>query len=110
MGLEPMNYLLEGVEERLSKGVYPNMLVYQPVPGADMFRMPPPNADWLVEASEKISDLYFKYEDRLDMPLAMDHRHGYTRMGRSQYIMLTADVIARRLYDQGYELPAAYPV
>ncbi|ABL64263.1 7-methyl bacteriochlorophyllide c oxygenase [Chlorobium phaeobacteroides] len=110
MGLEPMNCMLEGVEERLSKGVYPNMLVYQPVPGADMFRMPPPNADWLVEASEKLADLYFKYQDRFDMPLATDHRPGYTRMGRSQYIMLTADVIARRLYEQGYELPAAYPV
>ncbi|NEX13431.1 MAG: hypothetical protein C1941_01820 [Prosthecochloris sp.] len=110
MGLEPMNLMLEGVEERMSKGVYPNMLVYQPVPGADMFRMPPPNADWLVEASEKIADLYFKYEDRFDMPLAEDHRPGYTRMGRSQYIILAGDEVARRLQEQGHELPEAYPV
>ena len=99
-GLEPMSELLEGIEERLSKGVYMQPIQFQPYPNSPMEGMRPPSAEWFVEANEKIVDLYFKYGDTFDVPLTEDDRWGYTRRGNS-YLTACDDEKSRRLQEMG---------
>ena len=107
-GLEPMSLLLEGVEERLSKGVYMQPTMFQPYPGSPMEGMRPPSAEWFVEANEKIVDLYFKYGDTFDVPLTEDDRWGYTRRGNSYAVTAADDEMSRRLQEMG-KLPPGLP-
>jgi len=58
VGIEPMSSLVEGVDERLSKGVLPFPLSYYSAPGSAYWGFRPPTADWLVEASVKMADSY----------------------------------------------------
>ncbi|MCP4682744.1 MAG: hypothetical protein GY864_10460 [Desulfobacterales bacterium] len=60
MGIEPMSSLVEGVDERLSKGVMPFPLSYYSAFGSAYWGFRPPTADWLIEASEKLADSYLK--------------------------------------------------
>ncbi len=106
-GLEPMSLLLEGIEERLSKGVYMQPSMFQPYQGSPMEGMRPPSAEWHIEANEKIVDLYFKYGDTFDVPLTEDDRWGYTRRGNS-YISAADDEKSRRLQEMG-KLAAGLP-
>ena len=99
-GIEPMAQLLEGVEERLSKGVYMQPLQFQPYPNSPMEGMRPPSAEWYMEANEKIAELYFKYGDTFDIPLTEDDRWGYTRRGNS-YATGSDDEKSRRLQEMG---------
>ena len=61
MGIEPMSALVEGIDERLSKGVLPIPLTFIPDPGSAMADASTPNAEWLVEAAEKIADCYVRH-------------------------------------------------
>ena len=99
-GLEPMSLLLEGIEERLSKGIYMQPSMFQPYPNSPMEGMRPPSAEWHIEANEKIVDLYFKYGDTFDVPLTEDDRWGYTRRGNS-YLTACDDEKSRRLQEMG---------
>ena len=103
-GIEPMAELLEGVEERLSKGVYMQPITFQPFPNSPMEGMRPPSTEWYVEANEKIVDLYFKYGDTFDVPLTEDDRWGYTRRGNS-YLSASDDEKSRRLQEMGKLAP-----
>lgn len=101
MGIEPMGGLLEGIEERVSNGVWPQVYTFMPAPGSPMAGMRPPSAQWFVEASEKIVDIYLKYADTFEVDLTEDTRFGYTRRGTSFYISIVDDEMARRLQEMG---------
>jgi biotin synthase-related radical SAM superfamily protein len=105
MGIEPMSSFVEGLEERISKGVYSAPLVFVPTPGSPYERFRPPTADWFVEANEKIADIYFQYADTLDVNLLTDNRPGFTRMGLSYPIILFRDEMMRRQQEQGIYPP-----
>ena len=107
-GIEPMNSLVEGLEERISKGVYSAPLVMVPTPGSPYEKFRPPTADWFVEASEKIADIYFQYANTLDVNLLTDNRPGFTRMGLSYPHILVRDEMMRRLQEQG-KFPPGLP-
>ena len=101
MGVEPMAGMLEGIEERVSSGVWPQMYTFMPAPGSPMAGMRPPSAQWFVEASEKIVDIYLRYADTFEVDLTEDTRFGYTRRGTSFYISVVDDEMARRLQEMG---------
>ncbi len=104
-GIEPMPALVEGVEERISKGVYSAPLVIAPTLGSAYEQFRPPRAEWIVEAAEKMADAYFKYADTLDVDLLTDNRAGFTRMGLSYPLNLVIDEMMRRLQEQGKNPP-----
>jgi hypothetical protein len=108
IGIEPMESLVEGLEERISKGVYSCPLVLIPTPGSPYARFRPPTADWFVETNEKIADTYFKYADTLDVNLLADNRPGFTRVGLSHPLVIVRDEMARRLQEQG-KIPPGLP-
>lgn len=61
LGIEPMEGMLKGIEERISKGVSIQPLIYKPFPPSPMTAMQPPTAEWYVEAFEKIDDIRSRY-------------------------------------------------
>lgn len=108
MGVEPMESLVDGAEERLSKGILVTPLNFQPAPASAYGQFRPPTADWIVEATEKMADCVFRHEDKMDAPLLADDRPGYTRTGRSYFIMLLFDEVWRRGQEMG-KLPTGLP-
>ena len=107
-GIEPMSSLVEGVEERISKGIYSAPLFFVPTPGTPYAQFRPPTADWFVKANEKMADIYFRYADSLDINLLTDNRPGFTRMGLSYPLIILRDEMARRLQEQG-KFPPGLP-
>jgi len=101
MGLEPMDGLLEGIEDRISRGVFTQLFNFIPIPGGPYGGMMPPSAQWFMTAAEKIVDIYLKYANTFDVDLTEDTRFGCTRKGRSFYISIVDDEIARRLQEMG---------
>ncbi len=101
MGLEPMDCLVDGFEELISKGIVTTPLSFQPGPNAALAQFNPPAAPWFVEATEKMADSYLRHEDKLDAPVFEDERPGYTRTGRSYFIMLLNDELWRRGQEMG---------
>ena len=61
LGLEPMDGLIEGIEERLSKGVMPRPVIFCSAPNSEFWGFRPPTADWILEATDRMADLYMKY-------------------------------------------------
>jgi biotin synthase-related radical SAM superfamily protein len=107
-GLEPMAGMLEGVEERISKGVYSHPQIFYSIQGSDMTGMRAPTAEWYVEAFEKIADIYLRYADTTDVDLTEDDRWGYTRRGQSTFWTPFKDEFSRRLQEMG-KLPPGLP-
>jgi len=107
-GIEPMTSLVEGVEERISKGIYSAPLVIAPTPGSPYAKFRPPTAEWFMEANEKMTDSYFRYADTLDVNLLTDNRPGFTHVGLSYPLILLRDEIVRRLQEQG-KFPPGLP-
>ncbi len=64
-----------------------------------MMGMMAPSAEWVVEANEKIVDIYLKYADTFDVDLTEDDRWGYTRRGHSYTECF--DELSRRLQEMG---------
>jgi len=106
LGVEPMAGMLEGVEERVSKGVYVMPSSFFPYPGSPMEGMGSPSLEWFREAHEKIVDIYFKYANTFDIDLTEDDRWGYTRRTRSLWPY--DDEWIRRLQEMG-KLPPGLP-
>ena len=100
--------LLEGIEERISKGAYVQPFSFESYPNSSMEGMSAPSAEWFMEANEKIVDIYFKYGDTFDVPLTEDDRWGYTRRGQSYYPAPSDDERTRRLQEMG-KLPPGLP-
>lgn len=105
IGLEPMAGLLEGIEELISNGVFTQIFNFIPIPGGPYGGMMPPSAAWFVEAAEKIVDIYLRHADTFDVDLTEDTRFGYTRKGRSFYLSIVDDEMARRLQEMGKLAP-----
>lgn len=61
LGIEPMAGMLEGIEERMSKGVHIVPLMFKPWAGSTMDQMQPATAEWYVEAFEKIDEIRSRY-------------------------------------------------
>ena len=99
LGIEPMAGMLEGVEERMSKGVFVMPAQYTPHPDAPMGGMGSPAPEWFQEAYEKILDIYFKYADTFDVDLTEDDRWGYTR--RTKCLMPHNAMWISRLQEMG---------
>jgi len=59
-GIEPKEALLEGVHERLSKGVFPVPLQFIPTPNAPMAKSPTKSAAWIVDVAERVADAYIR--------------------------------------------------
>ena len=108
VGVEPMAGLVEGVEERISKGVYTIGYMFYPSPGSGYEGFRPPTAPWFVEATEKIVDAYVKYADTQEVSLLEDERPGYTQRGRSMGGIIIEDEMTRRLQEMG-KLPPGLP-
>ncbi len=107
-GCEPLAGMIEGIEERMSKGVYIVPMTFGGSPGSPMAGMRSPGAEWYIEAAEKVVDIYFKYADTLDVDLTEDDRWGYTRRGQSWFTAPSDDEKSRRLQEMG-KLPAGLP-
>jgi hypothetical protein len=63
--MEPMSLLIEGFEERLSKGVLPTPFVFFSPPGSAYEGFRPPTADTIVEASEKMAEILTNYAPQI---------------------------------------------
>jgi len=61
IGIEPMDRLIEGCDELLSMGVLPIPLTFIPDPHSAMAETRVPGADWLVESSDRLNNLFSKY-------------------------------------------------
>ena len=61
LGIEPMSGMLAGIEERVSKGVSIQPLIFKPFPPSPMDHMQPATAEWYVEAFEKIDEIRSRY-------------------------------------------------
>jgi hypothetical protein len=61
VGMEPMSLLIEGFEERLSKGVLPVPFVFFASPGSAYDGFRPPTAEVLVGSSEKMARILLGY-------------------------------------------------
>ncbi len=60
-GIEPMDALVESIDERLSKGVLVIPLTFIPDPASAMADEKTPDAMWQVEAAERIADVYIRH-------------------------------------------------
>ena len=61
VGMEPIPLLIEGFEERLSRGVLPVPFVFFAAPGSAYEGFRPPSADVLLESSEKMAAILMGY-------------------------------------------------
>ncbi len=66
-GIEPMAGMLEGIEERVSKGVMLAPLIFRAFPNAEMRDMRPPSPEWYLELLEKFNAIYVRHSG---MPMA----------------------------------------
>ena len=108
VGIEPMDGLVEGIEERISKGVYTVGYMFYPSPRSGYEGFRPPTAPWFVEATEKIVDAYIRHADTQEVSLLEDERPGYTQRGRSLGDVIIEDEMTRRLQEMG-KLPPGLP-
>ncbi len=101
VGIEPMSSLVEGVEERLSKGVMPFPLSYYSAPGSAYTGFRPPTADWFVEASEKMADSYMKSTEFIKSVVeAMGNdAEGRAFSAQSSPMSLVFDEVLRRVQE-----------
>ena len=60
-GTEPMAGLLEGIEERASKGVSIFPLIFRSQPGSTMAGMQPASPEWYVEMFAKVDAIRSRY-------------------------------------------------
>ncbi len=107
-GIEPMTGLLEGIEERISKGVWTMPLVFFSAPGAAMEGMQSASPDWYAELWEKMADIYLRYADTTDVDMTKDDRWGYTRTAQSTFFSPFKNIWISRLQEMG-KLPPGLP-
>jgi hypothetical protein len=82
-----MSSVLNGIEERLARGVMPRPVIFCSAPNSEYWGFRPPTADWLIEVTERMAS---KYVEHIDFgSLAEDLESGPT--------MLVFDVIKQRL-------------
>lgn len=101
-GIEPMSCLVEGVEERLSKGVITMPFTYTSSAGSAMWGFNPPTADWLIEATDKMTSIYLKYTPQI-LKASAEFNKGREKKGapsvRSTPLAILFDEIQRRIQE-----------
>jgi hypothetical protein len=107
-GIEPMAGLLEGIEGRISKGVWTMPLIFFSAEGAAMEGMQSASSEWYDELWEKITDIYLRYADTTDVDMTEDDRWGYTRAAQSNFFTPFKNVWICRLQEMG-KLPPGLP-
>lgn len=60
-GLEPMDSLLEGIEEICRRGAAPVLSVFRPIPGSAMQDVIPPSDEWLYDLTLKATAICRRY-------------------------------------------------
>ncbi len=102
IGIEPMKMLVKGVEERLSKGVFPLTFNFLAAPGSAYENFRPPKADWIVEAAQRMAESFLRHSEKLLMEELYDASHSVTG-GQPPFwpINVTCDEVVRRLEEQG---------
>jgi hypothetical protein len=76
MGIEPMSSLVNGFDERISKGILPIPLVFHSTPGSSYEGFRPPTAEWIIKASEKMADSFMKHIFKWFKPAKRDSKEG----------------------------------
>jgi hypothetical protein len=104
VGIEPKEAVLEGVHERLSKGVFPVPLQFLPTPNAAMARTPAKSAEWIVDVAERIADAYIRSFVNVTRPLGKSAMMSFVRK-------ITPKAV-HRVLPQGWDVPgsAAMPM
>ncbi len=97
MGMEPLPLLIEGFEECLSKGVLPTPFVFFSSPGSAYKGFRPPDADVLVEATEKMARILLPYAADILQAAQNCHSQG-TFLGSRDGNALTFPIIL--LFDE----------
>ena len=87
LGIEPMSSVLDGVEERLARGVMPRPVIFCSAPNSEYWGFRPPTADWLIEVTERMATSYLEHID------FANHAAGI----ESGPTLLVFDVIKQRL-------------
>ena len=82
MGIEPMSSLVNGFDERISKGILPLPLVFHSTPGSSYEGFRPPTAEWIIEASEKMADSFMKHIFKWFKPAKRDNKEGRSNSSR----------------------------
>jgi len=106
MGIEPMSTLVNGIDERLSKGVMPNMLVFFSTLGSAYWGFRPPTADWIIEASNKIVDSFLKHGPKWlakarRFAKSEGHKSSEFKVDRDGRMSIVFDELARRISEIG---------
>ena len=70
VGLEPMDSLIDGMDERLSKGVLPLPFVFYSAPGSAYWGFRPPTAEWLMQATDRLADVFMPHVPAVMQSLA----------------------------------------
>ncbi len=65
-GIEPMTGLLEGIEERTSRGVSVFPQIFRSQPASAMAGMQPASPEWYVEMFEKVEEIHSRYGNTRD--------------------------------------------
>ena len=109
MGIEPMSSLVNGIDERLSKGIMPNTLVFFSTPGSAYWGFRPPTAEWIVEASNKIVNSFLKHGPKWlakARRIAKKESNGRSeiKVMRDGRMSIVFDELARRLSEIGGNL------
>lgn len=110
MGMEPMSLLVEGFEERLSKGILPTPFVFFSPPGSACEGFRPPTADTIVDACEKMAEVLTDHASQI-LQAAMEGCGAKgvflgNREGNALTfpIMLVFDEFTRRVQEGGLSL------
>jgi hypothetical protein len=98
-GLEPKQALLEGVHERLSKGVFPVPLQFMPTPSAPMARTPSKSAEWIVDVAERVADAYIRGSINVTGP--------FGRAATMSVARKLAPKAIRRMIPKGWDVPSS---
>lgn len=82
-GLEPMESLLDGIEEVCKVGAAPILSVFRPIPGTEMSEVIPPSDEWLLELTEKAEHICKRYGLSLgpDCPACRNNTLTYVTQG-----------------------------
>ncbi|MHC4295602.1 MAG: radical SAM protein [Planctomycetota bacterium] len=98
-GIEPKEALLEGVHERLSKGVFPVPLQFIPTPNAPMAKSPASSAAWIVDVAERVADAYIRSSVNVTGPFGKAATMSIARK--------LAPKAIRQMIPKGWDVPAA---
>jgi hypothetical protein len=103
-GIEPKEALLEGVHERLSKGVFPVPLQFMPTPNALMARSASKSAAWMVDVAERVADAYIRSSIKVTGP--------FGRATAMSIARKLAPRAIRQMIPKGWDVPgsAAMPL